>query len=88
MVYVAPDWLTGKGAPACNADDNRNGAGSVRTGLTIIMMMFFAGLALDLTVPAVILGGALLLDGAARTLARGYRPQLPGMESPVMERMA
>lgn len=60
----------------------------MRTGLTIIMMMFFAGLALDLTVPAVILGGAMLLDAAGRTMARGYRPQFPGMESPVMERMA
>jgi len=37
----------------------------VRTGLTIIMMMFFAALALDLTVPAVILLGALALDWAS-----------------------
>lgn len=50
----------------------------MRTGLTIIMMMFFAGLALDLTVPAVILGGAMLLDAAGRMMVRGYRPA--GME--------
>ncbi|MDQ0320329.1 hypothetical protein QO002_002467 [Pararhizobium capsulatum DSM 1112] len=52
----------------------------MRTGLTIIMMMFFAGLALDLTVPAIILGGAMLLDVAGRSMARGYRPQFPHME--------
>jgi hypothetical protein len=43
----------------------------VRTGLTIIMMMFFAGLALDITLPAVVLVGAILLDWAAFQLTRG-----------------
>lgn len=36
----------------------------MRTGLTILMMLFFASLALDLTVPAVILVGAVALDWA------------------------
>lgn len=52
-------------------NDFANGAGSVRTGLTIMMMMFFSGLALDLTVPAVILVGALILDWASFQLKRG-----------------
>ena len=46
-------------------------SGSVRTGLTIIMMMFFASLALDLTIPAVILVGAVALDWASSQLKRG-----------------
>ena len=52
-------------------NDFRNGARSVRTGLTIIMMMFFAILALDLTIPAVILVGARALDWASLQLKRG-----------------
>ncbi|MEK1930972.1 MAG: hypothetical protein AAAC47_14565 [Pararhizobium sp.] len=43
----------------------------MRTGLTIIMMMFFASLALDLTIPAVILVGAVALDWASLQLKRG-----------------
>ncbi|MCV9965583.1 hypothetical protein OIU34_27275 [Pararhizobium sp. BT-229] len=39
--------------------------------MTIIMMMFFASLALDLTIPAVILVGALALDWASLQLKRG-----------------
>lgn len=65
MLYVAPQGLTGKTALEDKINGFANGAGSVRTGLTIIMMMFFAALALDLTVPAVILLGALALDWAS-----------------------
>lgn len=43
----------------------------MRTGLTIIMMMFFASLALDLTIPVVILVGAMALDWASVQLKRG-----------------
>lgn len=52
-------------------NDFWNGARSVRTGLTIIMMMFFASLALDLTIPVVILVGAMALDWASVQLKRG-----------------
>lgn len=39
--------------------------------MTIIMMMFFASLALDLTIPAVIPVGAMALDWASVQLKRG-----------------
>lgn len=42
----------------------------MRTGLTILMMLFFASLALDLTVPAVILVGAVALDWANLRMKR------------------
>lgn len=43
----------------------------MRTGLTIIMMMFFATLTLDLAVPAAILVGLLVLDWLSAQLKRG-----------------
>ncbi|MEI2301716.1 hypothetical protein [Ensifer sp. MJa1] len=36
----------------------------MRTGLLIIMMMFFAGLALDIAVPAIVLVALVLADRA------------------------
>ncbi|HEV7320273.1 MAG TPA: hypothetical protein VGO04_16875 [Ensifer sp.] len=36
----------------------------MRTGLLIIMMMFFAGLALDIAIPAMVLGAVVLADRA------------------------
>ncbi|WP_202596043.1 hypothetical protein [Ensifer adhaerens] len=36
----------------------------MRTGLMIIMMMFFAGLALDIVVPAIVLLALILADRA------------------------
>lgn len=44
----------------------------MRTGLTIIMMMFFATLTLDLAVPAAILVGLLALDWLSSKLKRGF----------------
>ncbi len=43
---------------------NPEWSGSVRTGLLIIMMMFFAGLALDIVVPATVLLALVLADRA------------------------
>lgn len=43
----------------------------MRTGLTIIMMMFFATLTLDLAVPAVILVGLLALERVSIVVKRG-----------------
>ncbi|HTO33517.1 MAG TPA: hypothetical protein VL202_20425 [Pararhizobium sp.] len=55
-----------------NINDTQHEAGSVRTGLTIIMMMFFATLTLDLAVPAVILVGLLALDWLSALFKRGF----------------
>lgn len=71
MVYIAWPALRGKSGLQEQFNDFWNGARSVRTGLTIIMMMFFASLALDLTIPAVILVGAMALDWASVQLKRG-----------------
>jgi hypothetical protein len=43
----------------------------VRTGLVIIMTMFFASLALDLAVPAVILVSLLALDWLSAQVKQG-----------------
>ncbi|MDW5317694.1 hypothetical protein [Rhizobium sp. PL01] len=43
----------------------------MRTGLVIIMTMFFASLALDLTVPAVILVSLLALDWLSGQFKQG-----------------
>jgi hypothetical protein len=43
----------------------------VRTGLVIIMTMFFASLALDLAVPAVILVSLLALDWLSGQFKQG-----------------
>ncbi|WP_455854465.1 hypothetical protein [Ensifer canadensis] len=40
----------------------------MRTGLLIIMMMFFAGLALDIVVPAMVLLALVLADRAIHPL--------------------
>ena len=71
MVYVAPSGLTGKSGREDNFNVLRNGARSVRTGLTIIMTMFFASLALDLAVPAVILVSLLALDRLSAQIKHG-----------------
>jgi hypothetical protein len=71
MVYVARSGLTGKSGREDNFNALRNGAGSVRTGLVIIMTMFFASLALDLAVPAVILVSLLALDWLSAQVKQG-----------------
>jgi hypothetical protein len=71
MVYVAPSGLTGKSARQDNFNVLRNGARSVRTGLVIIMTMFFASLALDLAVPAAILVSLLALDWLSAQVKQG-----------------
>ncbi|WP_162843348.1 hypothetical protein [Pararhizobium polonicum] len=43
----------------------------MRTGLTIIMMMFFSSLALDLAVPTLILVGLLALEWASARIKGG-----------------
>jgi hypothetical protein len=50
---------------------NPERGGSVRAGLLIIMMMFFAGLALDIATLAVALTAFVLLDRAIYPFFRG-----------------
>jgi hypothetical protein len=71
MVYVAPSGLTGKSGGEEIVNVFWNGARSVRTGLVIIMTMFFASLALDLAVPAVILVSLLALDRLSAQFKHG-----------------
>lgn len=54
---------------------NSGWSGSVRTGLLIIMMMFFAGLALDIATLAAALAAFVLADRALYPLLRGQRAQ-------------
>lgn len=51
---------------------NPERSGSVRTGLLIIMMMFFAGVALDIATLAVALLAFVLADRAIYPLVYGW----------------
>ncbi|OCP36501.1 hypothetical protein BC360_03715 [Ensifer sp. LC163] len=62
MVYIARSPASVDSGWATQRNPERSG--SVRTGLLIIMMMFFAGLALDIVVPAIVLLALVLADRA------------------------